>query len=75
MLATIPGTGFGFVWHGGSYIDMIREDSFGTFVIDGKSYKYGEECINVWDYGRDEPMIEFGDNEAFLNEVTEWLEA
>lgn len=38
-------------WHGGAYIDLGYKDSDGDFVA--------WDCINVWDYAKDESTIPF----------------
>jgi hypothetical protein len=73
MMGCLEGTYWAFLWHGGAYIDVCKESTTGTFTVDGKSYFYGEECINVWDYGVDKPHIEFGDVEAFRKEIMDWM--
>ena len=70
----VPGTHFGFIWHGGAYIDTIRESLTGNFVIDGKVYNYGDECINVWDYSKNETEFPFDDNEALVSAINEWMQ-
>lgn len=73
MVAMFPWSNFGFVWHGGAYIDQIVESSMGTFELNGKFYRYGDICINVWDYVKKEPTIRYGDKEALafvINEFT-----
>jgi len=73
LVALIPGTPFGFVWHGGAYIDSIRESTTGQFEINGIAYRYGEECINVWDYETDNLRVPFG-SDAMIAEITEYID-
>lgn len=75
MVAIVPGTYWGFIWHGGAYIDVIRESWTGTFVIDNIAYYYGEQNINVWDYDTGRPMIPWQDAEQFVNTINEWMGA
>lgn len=75
MIARIPGTPHGFIWHGGAYIDSIRQSVNGTFEADGSPWIYGEECINVWDYEADEPEIKFTDKDGLIRVITEWMDA
>jgi hypothetical protein len=74
MVAVVPGTYWGFVWHGGAYIDVIRQSSMGTFELNGIAYFYGEQNINVWDYDTGMPMIPWQDKEQFVNTINEWVE-
>lgn len=63
-----------FVWHGGAYIDVCIESTLGNFSFQGKTYVYGEECINVWDYDRSTATIEWKDVQAFIAEVESWAQ-
>lgn len=64
---------YAFVWHGGAYIDVCVKDSYGSLRLNGTYYKYGQECINVWNYDTDTTLIDFGDEEAFRAEIQEWI--
>lgn len=64
---------YAFVWHGGAYIDVCIRSTLGGCQLDGIYYQYGEQCINVYDYGDCTTTITFGDEEAFLGEIQEWL--
>lgn len=75
MVARIPGTIHGLIWHGGAYVDTIRESVTGNYNLDGSYWVYGEECINVWDYETDRSEIEFGDKEGLIRVITEWMDA
>lgn len=73
LVALIPGTPFGFVWYGGSYIDSIRQSTTGRFNFEGTWYRYGEECINVWDYEKGELTVPFNPD-SMIAEITAYME-
>jgi hypothetical protein len=74
MLADVPGTYWAFVWHGGTYVDVIRQSTTGTYSIGGVPYFYSDLCINVWDYDNERPLIEFGDIDEYVRVINEWIE-
>jgi hypothetical protein len=69
-----PLSDYAFVWHGGAYIDVCIASSMGDVNLDGRFYTYGCQCINVYDYGTGETTIPMWDEEAFLAEISAWLE-
>lgn len=75
MVALLPGTNFGFVWHGGAYIDVIRKSAMGTYYHNGVWYQYTDRNINVWDYLTDRPTIEFGNVAEFVLTINDFLES
>lgn len=70
-----PNQEYAFVWHGGSYIDVCFESATGSVEIDGTFYKYGCQCINVYDYGDGESIISWGNKDEFLAEIQEWFKS
>jgi hypothetical protein len=68
-----PINDYAFVWHGGAYIDVCILSATGTCELDGTFYQYGEQCINVYDYGDCTTTIRFGDEASFLGEIREWM--
>lgn len=75
MIAEIPGSGFAFIWHGGAYIDCIRKEIFGSFMIGDTCWEYTDENINVWDYDAGSASIKFGDSDAMITVLTEWMDS
>lgn len=75
MIATVPGTYWGFVWHGGSYIDVIRQSITGTYSVDGETYHYGEQNINIMNYRTGQTEIQFGDIDGYVHVINKWVEA
>lgn len=69
----MPETDFGFIWHGGAYIDTILKSSMGSLEIDGTWYQYGDECINVWDYSKNETEFPFDDDETLVSTINDWM--
>lgn len=68
-----------FQWHGGEYIGVghVAAQDTGPFNNQGQpSYYKGEfvasDCINVWDYAANEPMID-RDLSSFQAACEEWL--
>lgn len=74
MIADVPGTYWGFVWHGGNYIDVIRQSSTGTYSVEGVTYCYGEQNICVWNYETGTREIAWMDKEAFVSTLNNWME-
>lgn len=77
MIALTGDRSYAFVWHGGCYIDVyVRFQSHpgvGDALIDGEPYFIGEECVNVWDYSKGAPEIDWLDSVEFLYVINEWL--
>lgn len=77
MVVLTPGSEYAFVWQGGCYIDIyirtqLHADNHGI-VIDGNRFFIGDECINVWDYSKKAPEIEWLDAEEYVYVINEWL--
>lgn len=77
MVALTSDESYAFVWHGGCFIDVyiktqMHKDA-GSALINGTRYFIGEECINVWDYSKRAPEIDWLDETEYLYVINEWL--
>lgn len=75
MIAEVPGTSFIFLWYGGAYIDMLKEEVYGDIMVNGVGYRYTDQNINVWDYQLGRASIPFGDNDSLITVLTEWMDS
>ena len=77
MVAVTMDESYAFVWSGSCYIDVyVRFQSHpesGDAIINGNVFFMGEECINVWDYQKGQPELEWLDSDEFLYTINEWL--
>lgn len=67
------GDGRAFIWNGGPYIDMIREDSEGSLSILEAIYSYTDINIGVWNYSTDKPSIDSDTPNDFREKVELYL--
>ena len=77
MVALTSNKEYAFVWWGGPYVDVFIRTQLhachSPVMIDGERFFVGNECVNVWDYAKGEPEIEWLDSDEFLYTINEWL--
>jgi hypothetical protein len=69
-----PDYGIRFIWSGGPYIDLASTFNrhHGSEIEGMPGWYYGDQCINVWDYGKDCAEIPHT-HEALVATCVEWL--